>query len=182
MNIQFIAAALAVASAFVVYGFQAQNSIAFLAAIVMLVASLYYSANSQRELARVGSYIVAIIEPKIDGLQWETMVVEMRKRTKKSYISLSFSFPITISIFALFASACIFFAWWFLRDYLILNVILYTCITMTLGVSFFIVSAYALQCSSKKFLLDRISRWKRLEEELYPTVAATPMKNQQASH
>jgi len=179
MNIQFKAASLAVASAFVVYGFQAQNSIAFLSATVILVAALYYSANSTRALITVGTYIYAIIEPKIEGLQWETMTAERRKR-KNNIFSLSFlsiSYPTTICIQALLEIGCIFFTWWFLRDYRIFNVLLYSCITFVLGVSFIIVSVYAIDISSKKFHSDRVGQWKKIEEELYPTVAAIHIKS-----
>ena len=168
MNIQFHAAALAVASAFVVYGFQAQNSLAFLAATAIPAAALYYSAFNTREIVKVGAYIYSIIEPKVDDLRWETIALAMR--TRKNPASLGFSYKLVIPVFALLGISCLFFAWWFLKDYHIFNVVLYSGITFILGASFIIVSLYAYQGSSKKYHSDYVNQWKNLEKELYPTV------------
>ena len=63
-QMQFIGAALAVASVFIVYGFQAQNSLIFLAAIVILLAAMYFDADSLRHIILVATYLYAIVEPK----------------------------------------------------------------------------------------------------------------------
>ena len=179
-NIQIVAAAAAVASAFTVYGFQAQNSIAFLAAAVVPVGTLFYSANSSKELIKAATYIYALIEPKVEGLHWETMGLEMR--TRKTRSSLGFTYPVTISIFTLVSIAALFFAWWFLKDYRIINVVLYSGITLVLIVSLIVVSLYALQGSSKKYHLDCVNQWKKLEEELYSKVVVANINNQQTNH
>ncbi len=173
MTLQFTAAGLPVASAFIVYGFQAHNSIAFLAAILTLVAALYYSSHGTNEIVKLGTYIHALIEPKVEGLQWETMVLERRKR--ENLFSPGISYPITICIFALFGIGCTFFTWWFLSDYRIFNVILYSCITVILAICFIVVSVYALHVSSTNYRADFVAQWKRLEEELYSKVASTKM-------
>jgi drug/metabolite transporter (DMT)-like permease len=174
MCIQLLAAAGAVASAFAVYGFQAQNSIAFLAAVAILIAALYYGAATAKELIKVGTYISTLIEPMIEGLKWETMLAEMRKRESRTPVSMSY--PITIWIAILLCISCTFFAWWFLRDHRIYNLILYSCITLIIGLTLSIVSVYAFQSASKKYQSDCVSKWKKLEEELYPT-ATTIHKN-----
>ncbi len=174
-QMQFIGAALAVASAFIVYGFQAHNSLAFLAANIMLLAEMYIGANSTRHVALVATYLYAIVEPKVEGLQWETMLAENRKRENR--ISSRLSYPKVISIYALFTIGCVFFAWLFLRDYRILYVLLYSCISFILGVTFILVSVYSLHISSDKYRSDYINLWKKIDEELYPSVEAIHTKS-----
>ncbi len=176
MSTQLLAAAGAAASAFAVYGFQAQNSIAFLAAVAILIAALYYGSATSKELIKVGTYICTLIEPKIEGLKWETMLAEMRKR--ESRFPVSRSYPIAISIATLLCISCTFFAWWFLQDHRIYILILYSCITLIIGLTLSFVSVYGFHSASKKYQSDCVSKWKKLEEELYPT-AATIHKNSQ---
>lgn len=173
-QMQFIGAALAVASAFIVYGFQAHSSLAFFAANIMLLAEMYIGANSTRHVALVATYLYAIVEPKVEGLQWETMLAVNRKRENRISSRLSYlrlSYPRAISIYALITIGCVFFAWLFLRDYRIFHVLLYSCISVILGVTFILVSVYALHVSSDKYRSDYINLWKKIEEELYSKVA-----------
>src|SRR5947209_2129267 len=79
-QMQFVGAALAVASAFIVYGFQAQNSLAFLATNILLLAMMYIRANTIKHLVLVSTYLYAVVEPKVEGLQWETMLAATHKR------------------------------------------------------------------------------------------------------
>ena len=170
MNVQFKGAALAVAAAFVVYGFQAQNSIAFVAANVILIATLYYNVRCIKAVVKVGTYIYALIEPNIEGLRWETIAVEMRKKEKHNLSNLTPSQ--IIFIYALLGSGCLFFTWWFVKNYLIFNLILYCCTTLILAISFVILSVSTVHYSSEKYHLDCVGQWKKIEEDLYPKVAA----------
>jgi hypothetical protein len=162
-RMQFAGAALAVGAAFVAYGFQAHYSFAFLAALFILLASMYYSADSARHIVSVATYLYAIVEPKVEGLQWETMLDECRKNEHR--FSLRFSYPISICIATLLSISYVFFTWLFLKDYNILNVILYSFTTVVLEVSFILLSNFTLHVSSRKYRLASISRWKKIEEE-----------------
>jgi len=166
-QMQFVGAALAVASAFVVYGFQAQNSFAFLAASIILLAGMYIGARGTSHVVLVGTYLYAIVEPKVEGLKWETMLAKIPKM--KFRFSLRY---LIVSIYALYPLVCVFFAWLFIHNYRILNVLLYSCITVILGVFLILVSVYSLHISSNKYQSDCVSRWKKIEEEINPTVAA----------
>ena len=90
-RLQFIGAASAVGAAFVVYGFQAQYSLAFLAAFFVLLVTMYYFTVSTRHLVFVGTYLYAIVEPKLEGLQWETMLAE--RRTRELRFSFRLDYP-----------------------------------------------------------------------------------------
>jgi len=174
-HMQIIGAALTVVSVFIAYGFQAQSSLAFLAANVIFVGTIYIIADSKRHITSVSTYLYAIVEPKVEGLQWETMYEENRKRENR--FPLRHLYPIAIFVNALFSISTVFFAWLFLKDYRILNVLLYICISVILGASFILVSIYVLQVSSNKYRLDSVNRWKKIEKELYPSVVAKPMND-----
>jgi hypothetical protein len=169
-QVQFVGAALAVASAFIVYGFQAQNSLAFLAASIILLSAIYMSAKSAKHISSVATYLYAIVEPKVEGLQWETMLVESRKMGFP--FTLKFSKQISICVYALLNIGCVFFAWLFIRDYRILNVLLYSSITVILVVNFILISLYSFCISSDKYRSNCVSRWKKIEEEINPIVVA----------
>lgn len=178
MGIQLVAAAGAAASAFAVYGFQAQSSIAFLAAVALLIAGLYYGAATAKELIQIGTYISTLIEPKIEGLKWETMLAEMRKRENRTPVSRSN--PIAICVATLLCICFTFFAWWFLPDHHIYTLILYSCITLIVSITLIYASVYILYNSPKKYQLDCARKWKKLEEDLYPTAAIIHKNSQQA--
>ncbi len=88
----------------------------------------------------VASYLYSIVEPKVEGLKWETMLVENHKRADRLSSRLRITYPITISIYAVFSIVCVFFSWLFLKDNRILNVLLYSCVTVILGVCFVLAS------------------------------------------
>src|SRR5947209_17703413 len=127
-QMQIIGTALAVISVFIVYGFQAQNSLAILAANIIALGTIYIVANGKGHTTSVDTYLYAIVEPKVEGLQWETMVEESRKRENR--FSLRSTYPIAIFISSLFSIGDFFFAWLFLKDCRILNVLLYSCVTV----------------------------------------------------
>ncbi len=170
MNLQISVGALPIAAGVATYGFQAQNPIAFLAAIVVLLSALWYTAENKKSMYLIGAYLYAIIEPKIDGLQWETLLVESRKRDLK--------YPLMISIYALASTGCVFFTWRFLQDYHLFNILLYSCITSLLAGLFILVSIYALHVSSTKYYRDSVNRWKKVEEVLYSAPEATQIKSE----
>jgi len=125
----------------------------------------------------VASYLYSIVEPKVEGLKWETMLVENHKRADRLSSRLRITYPITISIYAVFSIVCVFFSWLFLKDYRILNVLLYSCVTVILGVCFVVVSVYALHVSSNKYRSESVSRWKKIEEDLYPAATSIRMNS-----
>lgn len=174
MNLQISVGALPVAAGVATYGFQAQNAIAFLAAIVVLLSALWYTAENKKSMHLIGAYIYAIIEPKIEGLQWETLIVESRKKKDE------LKYPFMISIYALASTGCIFFTWRFLQDYQLFNILLYICITCFLAGLFILVSVYTLHVSSTKYYRDSINRWKKIEADWYS--APTQIQSEQASH
>ena len=106
MKMQFRVGALPVAAAFIVYGFQAQNPLAFLAAIIILLAAMYIGADGTRHVTLVTTYLYTIVEPKVEGLQWETMYAESRKRQPRFFLRISY--PISICIYALVCIGCLF--------------------------------------------------------------------------
>jgi hypothetical protein len=169
-RMQFVGAGLAVGAAFVTYGFQARYSLAFCAALFILLSAMYHSAVTTRHIILVTSYLYAIVEPKVEGLQWETMYAESRKSEYR------FSFRLTgltqICMFALLCIFCVIFTWLFLKDYNLLNIIFYSFITAVLVTSFLLLSIFLLRFSSKKHRLVSINRWKKIEKDLYPAVAA----------
>jgi hypothetical protein len=167
-NMQIIGAALAVVSIFIVYGFQAQSSLAFFAANIIFIGTIYIVADGRRHIISVATYLYAIVEPKVEGLQWETMAEEYRKREAR--FSLRRLYPVAIFANALFCIGSIFFAWLLLKDYHIFNILLYTCISLILGVSFILVSMYALQGEANKYRSDFVKYWKQTEEKLYPSI------------
>jgi hypothetical protein len=169
-RMQFVGAALAVGAAFVAYGFQAQYSLAFCSALFILLSAMYYSASSTRHIVLVSTYLYAIVESKVEGLQWETMFAESRKSEFR--FSLKFSSLIQICMFASLSIFCVFFTWLFLKDYNLLNIIFYSLITVILGVSFILLSIFIFRVSLYKYRLASISRWKKIEKDLYPAVTA----------
>src|SRR5947209_8405171 len=99
-QMQTIGAVLAVVSVFIVYGFQAQSSLAFLFANIISVGTIYIVADGRRHISLVATYLYAIVEPKVEGLQWETMLAE--NHTRENRFSLRHIYLIAIFAGALF--------------------------------------------------------------------------------
>src|SRR6266852_1374960 len=85
LTLQSTLVALPIAAAVMAYGFQAKSSIAFLTAIAVLLSSLWYCTYLLMSVRSIAAYVYAIIEPKVDGLQWETIQVIKRRREVTIY-------------------------------------------------------------------------------------------------
>src|SRR5438552_3268013 len=108
MNIQGYAITLPVVTTIIAYGFQVKSPIAFSAAIVILLSTMWYSVILIRAIMSTGAYIHAILEPKVAGLQWESMLKQNRKQRGISYANTS---VIIVILYATLVAGCIISFW-----------------------------------------------------------------------
>jgi hypothetical protein len=164
MNLQISFFTLPVAAAVMAYGFQQRYSFAFLAAIAILLAALWYSRSVLDRVSSIGAYIYATIEPKIEGLHWETMLAARRK--KEHLVSGKTAIVGIIMVYCAFSLTCLVLAWYFMQGFSTLNLAIYSGLTLMFLVLFLLESAKVLQTLSAAYIEDAANTWKHLEEEL----------------
>jgi len=163
MNLQISFFTLPVAAAVMAYGFQQRYSFAFLATIAILLTALWYSRSVLDRVSSIGAYIYAIIEPKIEGLQWETILAA--RREKETLISGKSAILGIISVYSVFSLTCLVLAWYFIQGAEALNLALYSGLTLIFLLLLLIGSAKILQTLSVKYMKDAANQWKQLEED-----------------
>ena len=130
MNLQISIFTLPFAAAVMVYGFQQKYSFAFFAAIAILLTALWYSISVLASVSSIGANIYAIIEPKIEGLQWETILAS--KREKENLVSGKPAILGIVIVYIVFSLTCLFFAWYFIQGLSALILAIYSGLTIIL--------------------------------------------------
>ena len=169
MNLQISIFALPVAAAVMAYGFQQRYSFAFLAAIGILLVALWYSSSLLANVSSIAAYIHAIIEPKIEGLQWETVLAT--KRTKEHLGSGKPAILGIIVVYSVFSLTCLLLAWYFMQGFSPLNLAMYIGLTLIVLLLLLIGSAKVLHTVSVQYIEDAAKQWKQLEDELHRKVS-----------
>ena len=163
MYLQISFFTLPAAAAVMTYGFQQRYSFAFLAAIAILLAALWYSRSVLDRVSSIGAYIYATIEPKIEGLQWETILAARRK--KENLVSGKTAILGIIIVYSAFSLTCLVLAWYFMQGFSALNLAMYSGLTLIFLLLLLIGSAKVLQTLSVEYIEDSANTWKQLEEE-----------------
>ena len=176
MNLQISIFTLPVAAAVIAYGLQQKYSFAFLAAIAILLTALWYSISVLASVGSIGAYIYAIIEPKIEGLQWETILAS--KREKENLVSGKPAILGIVMVYVVFSLTCLFFAWYFIQDVNAFTLAMYSGLTLIVLVLLSIGSSKVLHTVSVQYIADAAKNWKQLEEELKRKV---PMNSSKSS-
>ena len=159
---------LPIAATVMAYAFQQKYSFAFLAAIVILLTGLWYSISVLARISLIGAYIYATIEPKIEGLQWETILAS--KREKENLVSGNPAILGMIIVYSMFTLTCLFLALYFIQGFSAFNLAIYSGLTLIFLLLLIIGSAKFLQTMSAKYIEDAAKNWKQLEEELHRKV------------
>jgi hypothetical protein len=176
MNLQISIFTLPVAATVMAYGFQQKYSFAFLAALAILLIALWYSISVLASVSSIGAYIYAIIEPKIEGLQWETLLAS--KREKENLVSGKSAILGIVIVYIVFSLICLLLAWYFIQSVSALNLAIYSGLTLIFLLLLVLGSAKVLQTVSVQYIEDAAKNWKQLEEELHRKV---PMKDSKSS-
>lgn len=164
MNLQISFFTLPVAAAVMAYGFQQRYSFAFLAAIAILLAALWYNRSVLDRVSSIGAYIYATIEPNIEDLHWETILAARRK--KENLVSGKNAILGIIMVYSAFSLTCLVLAWYFMQSFSALNLALYSGLTLMFFLLFLIGSAKVLQTLSVDYIEDAANAWKQLEKEI----------------
>lgn len=165
MNLQISFFTLPVAAAVMAYGFQQRYSFAFFATIAILLTALWYSRAVLDRVSSIGAYIYAIIEPNIEGLQWETILAA--RREKEKLVSGKAAIVGILIVYSVFSLTCLVLAWYFLQGAEALNLALYSGLTLIFLLLLLMGSAKVLQTLSAKYIQDAANMWKQLEEEFH---------------
>ena len=162
MNLQIPIFTLPVAAAVMAYGFQQKSSFAFLAAIAILLTALWYNRFVLASVSSIGAYIYAIIEPKIEGLQWETILAS--KRAKENLVSGKPLILGIVIVYIVFSLTSLFSAWYFIQGVSALNLAIYGLIIIFL-VLLIIGSYKVLQTVSAQYIEKAAKKWKQEENK-----------------
>jgi len=162
MNLQIPIFTLPVAAAVMAYGFQQKSSFAFLAAIAILLTALWYNRFVLASVSSIGAYIYAIIEPKIEGLQWETILAS--KRAKENLVSGKPLILGIVIVYIVFSLTSLFSAWYFIQGVSALNLAIYGVIIIFL-VLLIIGSYKVLQTVSAQYIEKAAKKWKQEENK-----------------
>ncbi len=163
MNLQIPLFTLPVAAAVMAYGFQQKYSFAFLAAIAILLTALWYNRFVLASVSSIGAYIYAIIEPKIEGLQWETILAS--KRAKENLVSGKPLILGIVIVYFVFSLTCLFLAWYFIQGVSALNLAIYSGLTIIFLVLLIIGSSKVLQTVSAQYIKAAADKWKQEEDK-----------------
>ena len=163
MNLQIPIFTLPVAVAVMAYGFQQKYSFAFLAAIAILLTALWYNRFVLASVSSIGAYIYAIIEPKIEGLQWETILAS--KRAKENLVSGKPLILGIVIVYIVFSLTCLFSAWYFIQGVSALNLAIYSGLTIIFLVLLIIGSYKVLQTVSAQYIEKAAKKWKQEEDK-----------------
>ena len=163
MNLQIPIFTLPAAVAFMAYGFQQKYSVAFLAAIAILLIALWYNRYLLASVCSIGAYIYAIIEPKIEGLQWETILAS--KRAKEKLGTGKPLILVIVILYIVFSLICLFLAWYFIQGISALKLAIYSGLTIIFLVFLIIGSFKVLQTVSARYIEDAAKKWKQEEDK-----------------
>jgi len=162
MNLQIPIFTLPVAAAVMAYGFQQKYSFAFLTAIAILLTALWYNRFVLASVSSIGAYIYAIIEPKIEGLQWETILAS--KRAKENLVSGKPLILGIVIVYIVFSLTSLFSAWYFIQGVSALNLAIYG-LTIIFLVLLIIGSYKVLQTVSAQHIEKAAKKWKQEEDK-----------------
>jgi hypothetical protein len=160
INLQGTTIALTIAAGIIAYGFQSPSSIAFLATIAVLLSALLFNTYVLATIIRGGAYIYALIEPKVEGLQWETMLTERRRRDK---VDTGVIFTLVVS--NVVSLSCVVFGWVFVKDRSTSSLATYWSVAFFLLFALLITSINIVRIISPNFYDKTVKSWKRIEEE-----------------
>jgi hypothetical protein len=79
---QVSAVSFPIAGAVFAYAYLNSSAIAYLAVIFVFAIALGLGATAVANTIRVGSYISTLIESKVTGLQWETILAKQRHKNR----------------------------------------------------------------------------------------------------
>ncbi|SRR6266851_5188343 len=162
LNLQGAGLTLPFIIAAITFGIQTRSSIAFIAAIAIMVITLWYFTYAWSNIRFIGAYIYTILEPKIEGLQWQTLLTERRRITKLG------GRPTTIAILLMYnamSTCCIFLTWVFLRDSNASTQLIYGSITLILILLLILTSYNFIRTISLQSYEDEIRKWRATEEK-----------------
>ncbi len=175
MNLQISIFTLPIVAAVMAYGFQQKYSFAFFAAIAILLTALWYSRSVLASVSSIGAYIYAIIEPKIEGLQWETILA--LKREQENLVSGKPAILGIVIVYIVFSLTCLLLAWYFIQGVSALNLAIYSGLTIIFLLLLIFGSSKVLHAVSVQYVEDAAKNWKQLEEELHRKIPITSSKS-----
>jgi hypothetical protein len=162
LNLQGTGLTLPFIIAAITFGIQTSTPIAFIAAIAIMIITLWYFTYAWSSIRFVGAYIYTILEPKIEGLQWQTLLTERRRITKLG------GRPTTIAILLMYDAmsiGCIFLTWVFLLDSNTSNQLIYGSLTLILILLLILTSYNFIRTISLQSYEDEIRKWRAIEEK-----------------
>lgn len=125
--------------------------------------ALWYNRFVLASVSSIGAYIYAIIEPKIEGLQWETILAS--KRAKENLVSGKPLILGIVIVYFVFSLTCLFLAWYFIQGISALNLAIYSGLTIIFLVLLIIGSSKVLQTVSAQYIKAAADKWKQEEDK-----------------
>lgn len=164
LQAQVAVVALPLAGAVLAYAYFNSDSLAVLAVIVVLAAALWYSVSIVEDILRVTSYISAVIEPKVPGLQWETMLVKLRSKWKTN----SFRRDNLSVVFVYWVASvlCLPLAWYFARNQSITSIEMHGVFALAALLVLAAATTRIFQVTSRTYYASLEATWRDTEFEV----------------
>ena len=163
LTAQIFTVAMTASASLIGYGLQASNWIVFLSPFAILLPSLYFISSQLETTTRIAAYIQTTIEPKLNGLNWETEWLRIRERNllpaKRTY---------TFSISGLYGAVgfvCLFLSWLFVEPASTRTVTILGVVSLLM----IAVMAHAISTIRRAFTLDfcleHVNSWRELHQQ-----------------
>ena len=144
------------------YGLQARSWIIFFSPFAILLPSLWFISSQLESTIRIATYIKIFIEPKINGLEWENRLCQLRKKVmipeKKYTLSIT-------GIYGAIGFGCLILAWVLIGDYSLSNVSILSVATIIVGCILIIVIINVRRCFGLGCYSNYCKAWEKLLEE-----------------
>jgi hypothetical protein len=111
-----------IVAAVLFYAYQSRAAVAFLGVIVILASSFWFFADTSYKIKRLSSYIAGVIEPRVPGLQWQTLF-DRTLRRRNPLVKFELSFFVILGW--MISLLCLPAAWYVLPDHLLSTLLLH---------------------------------------------------------
>jgi predicted neutral ceramidase superfamily lipid hydrolase len=141
------------------YATQTKNWIVFLSPFAVLIPSLWFISSQLESTIRIATYIKTFIEPKIEDLNWENKLFQLRRSGMMP--ERKYTLSIT-GIYGTIGLVCLVFSWVFM-DYTTVNIIILSIVSPIVGGIMLFVALDVKKCFGLDFYLKYCKVWEELD-------------------
>lgn len=160
LTAQVFTIAMTASAALIGYGLQASYWPIFLSPFAILIPSLYFISSQLESTTRIAAYMQIYIEPKLEGLNWETEFLNLRKN-KLLPARRKYRFSIS-GLYGAVGFVCLLLSWLFLKPYSIKNIAIISVASIILIILMANAILIIQRAFKIEFCLEYNESWRKL--------------------